>query len=320
MRLKAAFVLVVLSLGATSASAHGPSSSFAPARPATTEASASSGMVVLETPGPNAILIREGTFTMGSSAAEIEGARELCQSEPMATPCADSRFIEEYPDHEVFLSDYWLDRTEVTVAQYRRCVAAGDCLEPPYASGATRFDQPNFPVVMVSWYDATNYCRWVGGRLPTEAEWERAARGPKRRRFPWGNVYNGILANHGKILGELTHHDPRALWLVAGSSEEPDETDGFMELAPVASFRDGRTTEGVMDLAGNVEEWVFDYFKPQYPEGSVVNPRGPDSGGLRVLRGGGYVHGRHQMRTTSRRYDLPSMRRPWRGFRCARDP
>lgn len=318
MRSAWAVVIATLGLSATQARAHGPAP-ILPVRPAEVEASTTSGVVALQTPGPDAILIREGTFTMGASAAEIEGARMICLGEPMAAPCSDTRFIEEYPDHEVFLSDFWMDRTEVTVAQYRRCVASGDCLEPPYASGAMRFDQPNFPVTMVSWYDATNYCRWAGGRLPTEAEWERAARGTKRRHFPWGNVYNGALSNHGKVLGELTHNDPRISWLVWASSEDPDDSDGFLELAPVGSFRDGRSPEGFMDLAGNVEEWVSDYFQAQYPKGSLVNPKGPDSGPYRVSRGGGYMHGRHQLRSTSRRFELPSTRRPWRGFRCVRE-
>jgi formylglycine-generating enzyme required for sulfatase activity len=276
--------------------------------------------VVLRVPGPDAILIREGTFTMGSSAVEIESARTLCLGEPMAEMCADTRFIDEYPDHEVFLSEYWMDRTEVTVGQYRRCVAAGHCLEAPYASGAARFEQPNFPVVMVSWYDATNYCVWAGGRLPTEAEWERAARGTKRHRFPWGNTFNGALTNHGKVLGELMHNRRNYEWLVVDATNVPDDSDGFLEIAPVGSFPEGRTFDGFQDLAGNVEEWVSDRFQPQYPEGSLVNPHGPETGIGRVLRGGGYMHGRHQLRTTARRVDLPSIRAPWRGFRCVRNP
>lgn len=317
MRPNAALVLVVLGICATQASARTPNAPTTPVQPSS-EAQTSDGMITLRTPGPDAILIREGLFTMGSSAEDLALARTLCSGEPMGKNCAELRFVEEYPAHEVFLSDFWMDRTEVTVAQYRRCVASGQCLEPPYGAGAARFDQPNFPVVNVSWYDATNYCRWAGGRLPTEAEWERAARGPKGRRFPWGNVYNSALANHGKVFGEVMHN--RLQWVVYASSEEEDESDGFLEIAPVSSFRDGRTPDGFHDLAGNVEEWVSDYFQPQYPEGSLVNPRGPDQGEFRSVRGGSYIHGRHQLRTTARRFDLPSMRRPWRGFRCARNP
>ena len=319
MRPNAALVLVVLGICTTRASARTPSSPATPSQP-TSEAQTSAGMITLRAPGPDSILIREGLFIMGSSAEDIALAHTLCAAEPMAKECPEARFAEEHPAHEVFLSDFWMDRTEVTVAQYRRCVAAGPCLEPPYASGATRFDHPNFPVVNVSWYDATNYCTWAGGRLPTEAEWERAARGLKGRRFPWGNVYNGALANHGKVFGELLDNRTMLKWLVVASSEDEDDSDGFLEIAPVGSFREGRTPDGLHDLAGNVEEWVFDYFEAQYPEGSLVNPRGPEQGTFRVLRGGSYIHGRHQLRTTSRRFDMPTMRRPWRGFRCVRTP
>ncbi|MBK9263833.1 MAG: SUMF1/EgtB/PvdO family nonheme iron enzyme [Polyangiaceae bacterium] len=317
MRLKAALVFAVLGMCSAGAFARAPTPPVAPAKP-TSEGQTAGGMITLRTPGPDAILLRAGLFTMGASSDDMAFARALCAAEPMGKPCGDGRFSEEYPPHEVYLSDVWIDRTEVTVAQYRRCVAAGQCLEPPYASGAARFDQPDFPVVMVSWFDATNYCAWAGGRLPTEAEWERAAKGTRGRRFPWGNVYNGSLANHGKVFGELVHE---ALpWFVVNASETHDDSDGFTELAPVGSFRDGRTPDGIYDLAGNVDEWIHDYFKPEYPQGSLVNPRGPDQGELRVVRGGSYIHGRHQLRTTARQYDRPTRRWPWRGFRCARDP
>ncbi len=302
MRPKAALVLVVLGMCTAPAAARPPAPPLTPAPPAT-EAHTSAGVVTLRTPSSDAILLREGVFTMGSSATEMANARSLCALEPMGRDCPEQAFEEEYPPHEVYLTDVWIDRREVTVAQYRRCVVAGQCLEPPYASGGKRFDEPHLPVVMVNWFDATNYCKWSGGRLPTEAEWERTAKGLKGRRFPWGNLYNGALLNHGKL-----------------SWEELDASDGFLELAPVSSFPDGRTPDGFEDMAGNVEEWVNDYFAPRYPEGSVVNPKGPESGEVRVLRGGGYVHGRPHLRTTARRYDLPSMRRPWRGFRCAREP
>src|SRR5262249_42239550 len=153
----------------------------------------------------------------------------------------------------VTLSDFWIDRTEVTVAAYEQCVTAGYCHEPPFSTGAARLKQPDFPVVLVTWFDAKRYCEWRNERLPTEAEWERAARGPSGRRYPWGNVWNASLANHGK-----------SSWSDFRMGDTIDASDGFDELAPVASFREGRTTEGVMDLAGNAAEWVADYYVPQY--------------------------------------------------------
>jgi formylglycine-generating enzyme required for sulfatase activity len=270
-------------------------------------------VTALRAPGPDAILIRAGTFTMGSNELEIARALTACRAEPGAEDCPEDFFSNEYAPHEVYLSDYWIDRTEVTVARYRQCVAAGRCAEPPYASGGERFDRPNYPVVLVTWQDASSFCAWAGGRLPTEAEWDRAARGPNvagapGRRYPWGQVYNPNLLNHGRspsIGGGF-------VWA------ELDGSDGFLELAPVGFFTDGRTLDGIDDLAGNVEEWVFDYYAPEFPRASAANPRGPDTGDTRVLKGGSYMHGRPVLRSATRGHDLPTIRRPWRGFRCVR--
>jgi formylglycine-generating enzyme required for sulfatase activity len=271
--------------------------------PPTLQAPSSDGLLVLSTPGHDTILLRAGTFTMGSDATEIDHALALCQAEPAGERCSQQLFSAEYSPHEVFVSDVWIDRTEVTLARYRRCVAAGRCSEPPYASGASRFDRPDLPVVLVTWYDATAFCTWAGGRLPTEAEWERAARGLGGRVYPWGNVYNAYLSNHGKL-----------------SPDELDADDGFLELAPAGAYRDGRTPDGIVDLAGNVEEWVHDYYAPEYPSASASNPRGPDSGEHRVVRGGSYIRARPWLRGAARMSDLPSSRFTWRGFRCGYDP
>lgn len=241
---------------------------------------------------------------MGSSDADVAQALVLCRCEPAAEDyCTEELFSNELPAHEVHLSDVWIDPTEVTVQRYRRCVAAGRCVEPPLAAGAARFDRPDLPVTMVSWFDALAYCSFAGARLPTEAEWERAARGLAARRYPWGNIYNPFLANHGKL-----------------DWDELDGSDGFLELAPVGSFPDGRTPDGIADLAGNVEEWVADWYAPEYPLASASNPRGPDTGEQRVLRGGSYFHARPWMRASARMHESPTSRRSWRGFRCARDP
>jgi formylglycine-generating enzyme required for sulfatase activity len=268
------------------------------------EAATPSALVSLTTPGPDAVLIRSGTFTMGSDEAAIDEAIALCRLEPGGSEeeaCRDERFDHESVSHPVYLSDYWIDRTEVTVARYRQCVAAGRCLEPPYASGAERFDRPDLPVVLVSWHDASAFCAFAGGRLPTEAEWERAAKGLKGRRYPWGQIYNPLLANHGRL-----------------SWDPLDAGDGFLELAPVGSFPDGRTPDGILDLAGNVDEWVLDYYGGQHPPVSAANPRGPDSGNERVVKGGSYAHARPWLRGASRSREPPGVRRPTRGFRCAR--
>ena len=274
------------------------------APPAPVAASARSttdeGVAVLRSQGPSRVLVRGGTFTMGSTDAELAKAIELCRAEARRDDCKDELFAPEQSAHEVYLDDYWIDRTEVTVARYRQCVAAGLCALPPYGSGAERFDRPDLPVVLVTWNDAQRFCAWAGGRLPTEAEWERAARGVAGRRFPWGQVFSPFLSNHG-----------------AYAFEDLDSRDGFLELAPVGSFPDGRTPDGIDDLAGNVEEWVHDWFAFEYPSASAVNPRGPDLGELRVARGGSFIHGRTWQRGASRDARTPGDRSPWLGFRCA---
>lgn len=245
---------------------------------------------------------------MGSSDAEINRALQLCKEDATRQPCPEALFSDEFAPHEVYLSDFWIDRTEVTLARYRQCVAAGRCSEPPYASGAARFDRPDYPVVMVTWQDASTFCAWSGGRLPTEAEWERAARGMTGRQYPWGQVYNPSLANHGR--------NPTFGGFGGFVWSELDASDGFGELAPVGSFPDGRTADGIDDLAGNVEEWVSDFYAPEYPRASAANPTGPAAGDERVLRGGSYVQGRVILRNAARGHDYAMIRRPWRGFRC----
>jgi formylglycine-generating enzyme len=268
-----------------------------------------SPMVALRAAGPSQILIRAGTFKMGSSTEEIEFAIELCKKDWHGADACEKPFVNELEQHEVTLSAFFIDRTEVTVAAYRRCVELGRCTAPPYASGGQRFDRPDYPVTLVSWNDANDYCRFAGGRLPTEAEWERAARGIAGRRFPWGTTFNKNLCNHG-----------------AAGLDNTDDSDGFAELAPVGSFPAGRTPDGIDDMAGNVEEWVADaiddFFGAHYPSTSEVNPKGASAGAFRVLRGSAYatdyLSGTAWLRGAARIFRPASERRTFRGFRCVR--
>jgi formylglycine-generating enzyme len=265
----------------------------------------SEGIVALRAEGPSAILIPAGRFIMGSDRNEIEVAVAMCRSEPLGDEKCDKRFENESEAHEVALSAYWIDRTEVTVAAYRRCVELGRCTAPPYASGAVRFDRPQFPVTLVTWQEADAYCHFAGGRLPTEAEWERAARGVDRRRFPWGNLYNRRLSNHGIL-----------------AINPNDDTDGFGELGPVGSFPQGRTADGIDDMAGNVAEWtadaVDDVISARYAPATEINPKGPASGADRVVRGGGYNHPAALIRGAARDALPAGTRNPFLGFRCVR--
>ena len=274
----------------------------APVR-AATEGSSTEGFLALAPPAFERVHVQAGTFTMGSTPEEVVNAIAVCATEPLGDPdvCEQrGEYANELSAHEVYLSEYWIDRTEVTVERYRTCVGAGECTELPYASGGARFDAPHLPAVLLMWTDARRFCRWAGGDLPTEAQWERAARGRSGRRYPWGDVYNAFLSNHG-----------RRAW------SELDDGDGFLELAPAGSFPDGAAEGGVLDLAGNAEEWVADWYAPSYEEASVVNPTGPPHGEDRVVRGGGYMSARPSLRSAARGHALPDERRAWRGFRCA---
>ncbi len=260
-------------------------------------------IVTLKAPGPVMIRVPAGHFRMGSSVEGIMHASELCQKQAPTQACRPQLFAPEQPVHTVELSSFWLDRTEVTVAAYERCVAQRRCKEPPYTRGASRFKEPDFPVGFVTWEDAKLYCLWRGARLPTEAEFERASRGLRGRRFPWGNLYNSHVANHGRY-----------------GIADTDKSDGYDELAPVASFPDGRSPDGFMDLSGNVAEWVFDRFGA-YPDQTERDPRGPDASATaseRVTRGGHFKNAPVWLRSTARQAEAPGRRLPYVGFRCAK--
>jgi serine/threonine-protein kinase len=197
----------------------------------------------------------------------------------------------EKPQHKVYLDTYSLDQMEVTKDQYQKCVAAGKCAAPT-CNGT---GQGNHPVVCVAWRDAVNYCAWAEGRLPTEAEWEKAARGSDGRIYPWGNALPD---------------DKRCNF-----------NNNVRDTAAVGSYPDGVSPYGALDMAGNVWEWTADWYDVKYYAGSSAQlPQGPDSGQFRVLRGGSWDDGRWHVRVAARRGDDPDFRDDGVGFRCARSP
>jgi formylglycine-generating enzyme len=264
---------------------------------------ASRGVVRLESPPSRMVRIAASSFQMGSDETEVLGALADCVREAYGHRCSPTLFNNETPRHLVHLSSYWLDRFEVRVADYDRCAGAGRCEQRPVSEATRRFDRADYPVSRVSWNDAADYCSFRGARLPTEAEFERAARGVLTRRYPWGNLFNVWASNHGRFGWDVT-----------------DATDGFAELAPVGSFPAGVTPEGIYDLAGNVAEWVADRYLPTYEAGEARNPHGPGVGGsnLRVVRGGSYAQARFRQRGAARAFAEPGERRSSLGFRCAR--
>lgn len=277
--------------------------------------------LVLRAEETNQVLFRGGEFTMGSEPTVALVAMELCKHDTRAVDACEFPLRQEglpleelvqneVAAHPVTLSPFWLDRTEVTVEAYARCLAVGACAKTQFQRTVTPQNRLH-PITGVSHEDARTYCAFRGGRLPTEAEWERAAKGLRGRTFPWGNELLSRASNHGtfrliEIAGE------RGLFSMS------DETDGFQDLAPVGSFPAGRTPEGLEDMAGNVAEWVLDNYADRYDPVSAHDPKGPASSPFRVIRGGSFVSGPSHLRTSARSFASPGVHHPAIGFRCAR--
>jgi eukaryotic-like serine/threonine-protein kinase len=242
------------------------------------------------------VYIPEGTFQMG--AADAKGS------------------LDEQPVHAVTMHGFWMDKVEVTNAMFTICLKAGGCIAPAQIKSQTRasyFSNPdfaNYPVVYVSWSAADSYCKWAGRRLPTEAEWERAARGDDLRTYPWGDQRpQGSQANFGFLVGDTT---------------------------AVGSYPAGASPYGILDMAGNVAEWVHDFYSGDYYKNPInMNPPGPINRSNifnRVVRGGSFQDAESDIRVAKRSSVLgPNPDAPLGsaeyigdvspkiGFRCAAD-
>jgi formylglycine-generating enzyme required for sulfatase activity len=226
------------------------------------------------------MFVPAGEFTMGSSAADTSNPNEK-------------------PQHPVYLDAFWIGKYEVTNALYKKCVDAGRCTAPDisyWPKGTIPSGKENHPVVGVGWDDAVAYAQWMGGRLPTEAEWEKAACWDEARKdkrvYPWGNEFDPQKANTFE--------------------------SGIRDTTPVDRYPSGASAYGVLDMAGNVWEWVADWYDGGYYGNSPArNPTGPVSGQVRVLRGGSWSGNQGLARCAFRSGITPVARINYVGFRVA---
>jgi formylglycine-generating enzyme required for sulfatase activity len=254
------------------------------------------GLVTLRARGTTMIRVARSEFVMGSSIDDVLAALARCAAEPLGHRCTERTFSNELPKITAGIDSFWLDRTEVTVEAYERCVSSGACPVRTLVGGERRLASGTLPVTLVSAYDADAFCRFRRARLASEAEFERAARGTSGRVYPWGNLYNSRLANHGRF-----------------GIDRFDASDGFEELAPVGSFVAGRTPDGFLDLSGNAAEWTRDVYSERHGL-----PPEPGRSGDRVVKGGHFAQGSAWLRGAARTALDAGERSPFVGFRCAR--
>lgn len=267
-----------------------------------------------EQDGMNQVFVPEGEFQMGSTKDMVFAAIDLCKEsyseDGNPAVCRYESFVDEYPDHTVSLSGFWLDQTEVTNGQYKLCVEAGIC-EPPLEQGSFSRDHyfdsaeyDSYPVINLTVALAAEYCSWVGGRLPTEAEWAYAARGPEGLIFPWGNEFDPTKLNYCDAS--------------CPGISDPDYDDGYADTSPAGSFPEGASWVGALDMAGNVREWVSDYYG-FFSLDPTIDPQGPAEGDAIVSRGGSWYDPFFNLRSNNRGSNTLDYYRHKLGFRCAMD-
>jgi serine/threonine protein kinase len=272
------------------------------------------GMLVTPVPEPT----HSSDLIIGSTSMRLkDGMQMVAVPAGEFTMGSNDRNTDERPVHTVFLDAYWIDKTEVTNAMYARCVEAGACQTPSDLSSFKRTNYysdslyKEYPVIYVSWNDANLYCQWAGGRLPTEAEWEKAARGTDGRIYPWGNTHP--TCDEANIL-TLAGNAIRFINPISGNACVGDTSK-------VVAHLDGVSPYGALDMAGNVWEWVNDWYGDSYySQSPESNPQGPSSAPSRVLRGGSWGGSAETGRASNRNEFNPTVSNYVIGFRCALSP
>ncbi len=231
---------------------------------------------------PGMVLVPAGEFMMGHAEAGTD----------------------ERPPHPVYLSAFWIDKTEVTVADYLHCVAHGPCRRPLSNCSWAGAENGDDPISCVDWSEAHSYCRWSGKRLPTEAEWEKAARGTDQRDYPWGNKPPTCKL--------AAFHDQ-------GDDPSAPKGCGRNKTWPVGSFPEGASPYGALDMAGNAWEWVSDWYSPDsYARSREQDPKGPEWGDMHVRRGGSWKSQPQFLNSAVRGRMDPAEWNDMVGFRCAK--
>jgi formylglycine-generating enzyme required for sulfatase activity len=274
--------------------------------------------------GIRQVWVPAGCFLMGSTREQVKDAYDTCRR-TWERMCLWQEYEAEIPQRQVCLTHgYWIDTYEVTVTAFQRFVAAQGYATRSYWSDAgwlwkgnytgpndrgcpTELLKPDYPRTCITWYEADAYARWRGGRLPSEAEWEYAARNTDGRLYPWGNDFDSARLNY------CDNMCPNA-W------RDKHDTDGFARTAPVGSFESGQSWVGAYDMAGNVWEWTSEWYDAGYHlRDNAIDPLAPNKGIEKVLRGGSWNMPGLFSRTAYRDGVLPDSWSSIIGFRVISD-